>query len=162
MADIVPPAPPERVFLVVVDDSPELRVSLRYAALRARRTGGRVALLHVMEPPDRQTWMALESLMREESRAEAEELVGRHADTVAALTGTTPVVHIREGLAHDELLALIDEDPTISILVLAAAVSDAGPGPLISALSSKLIGRLRVPLTIVPGGLTDLQIDILT
>ena len=64
MADIVPPAPPERVFLVVVDDSPELRVSLRYAALRARRTGGRVALLHVMEPPDRQTWMALESLMR--------------------------------------------------------------------------------------------------
>ena len=46
--------------------------------------------------------------------------------------------------------------------MLAAAVSDAGPGPLISALSSKLIGRLRVPLTIVPGGLTDLQIDILT
>jgi len=152
----------ERVFLVVVDDSPELRVALRYAALRARHTGGRVALLHVMEPPDRQTWMALESLMREEARAEAEELVGRHADTVAALTGATPVIHIREGLPHDQLLALIDEDPTISILVLAAAVSETGPGPLISALSSKLIGRLRVPLTIVPGGLTDLQIDILT
>lgn len=155
-------APHERVFLVVVDDSPELRVALRYAALRARRTGGRVALLYVMEPPDRQTWMALESLMREESRAEAEELVGRHADTVAALTGTTPTIHIREGLLHDELLALIDEDPTISILVLAAAVSDAGPGPLISTLSTKLVGRLRVPLTIVPGDLTDLQIDILT
>ena len=162
MTDTVPPAPHERVFLVVVDDSPELRVALRYAALRARRTGGRVALLHVMEPPDRQTWMALESLMREESREEAEALVGRHADAVAALTGAMPVVHIREGLVHDELLALIDEDPTISILVLAAAVSDIGPGPLISALSSKLIGRLRVPLTIVPGGLTDLQIDILT
>jgi nucleotide-binding universal stress UspA family protein len=162
MTDTVPPAPHERVFLVVVDDSPELRVALRYAALRARRTGGRVALLHVMEPPDRQTWMALESLMREESREEAEALVGRHVDAVAALTGAMPVVHIREGLIDDELLALIDEDPTISILVLAAAVSDTGPGPLISALSSKLIGRLRVPLTIVPGGLTDLQIDILT
>ena len=152
----------ERVFLVVVDDSQELRVALRYAALRARRTGGRVALLYVMEPPDRQHWMALESLMREEQREEAEELVGRHADTVAALTGAPPVIHIREGVAHEQLMALIDEDPTISILVLAAAVDDAGPGPLISALSSKLIGRLRVPLTIVPGSLSDAQIDMLT
>jgi nucleotide-binding universal stress UspA family protein len=163
MADPAPSAPvPPRVFLVVVDDSPELRVALRYAALRARRTGGRVALLYVMEPPDRQTWMALESLMREESREEAEQLVGRHANTVAALTGSPPIVHIREGLPDDELLALIDEDPTISILVLAAALGDTGPGPLISALSTKLIGRLRVPLTIVPGGLSDAQIDLLT
>jgi nucleotide-binding universal stress UspA family protein len=158
----VPPGAHARVFLVVVDESPELRVALRYAALRARRTGGRVALLHVMEPPDRQTWMALESLMREESREEAEQLVGRHADAVAGLTGSPPIVHIREGLPPDELLALIDEDPTISVLVLAAAVSDTGPGPLISALSTKLIGRLRVPLTIVPGGLSDAQIDQLT
>lgn len=165
LSPMVDPAPleaHERVFLVVVDDSPELRVALRYAALRARRTGGRVALLHVMEPLDRQHWAALESLMREEKREEAEELVGRHADTVAALTGAPPVVHIREGKAHDELLALIDEDPTISILVLAAAVSDTGPGPLIAALSSKLIGRLRVPMTIVPGSLSDAQIDVLT
>ncbi|HEV2673987.1 MAG TPA: universal stress protein [Aliidongia sp.] len=162
MVDPAPLEAHERVFLVVVDDSPELRVSLRYAALRARRTGGRVALLHVMEPPDRQHWMALESLMREEKREEAEELVGRHADIVAGLTGAMPVIHIREGLVHDELLALIDEDPTISILVLAAAVSDTGPGPLIAALSTKLIGRLRVPLTIVPGSLTDAQIDVLT
>jgi len=162
MVDPHPPEAHERVFLVVVDDSPELRVALRYAALRARRTGGRVALLHVMEPPDRQHWMALESLMREEKREEAEELIGRHAETVATLTGTTPIIHIREGLPHDELLALIDEDPTISVLVLAAAIGDTGPGPLISALSSKLVGRLHVPLTIVPGSLSDAQIDGLT
>jgi len=162
MVDPALPEAHERVFLVVVDDSPELGVALRYAALRARRTGGRVALLHVMEPPDRQHWMALESLMREEKRDEAEELVGRHADTVTALTGIVPVIHIREGLPADELLALIDEDPTISVLVLAAAVGDIGPGPLISALSSKLISRLRVPLTIVPGSLSDAQIDTLT
>ncbi|GGE99858.1 universal stress protein [Aliidongia dinghuensis] len=162
MVDPVPFEARGRVFLVVVDDSPELRVALRYASLRARRTGGRVALLYVMDPPDRQHWMALESLMREEKREEAEELVGRHADTVAALTGSPPVIHIREGVPHEQLLALIDEDPTISVLVLAAAVSDSGPGPLISALSNKLVGRLRVPLTIVPGSLSDTQIDSLT
>jgi len=64
--------------------------------------------------------------------------------------GATPVVHIREGLAHDQLLELIDRTDHLPILCWAASVDDAGPGPLISALSSKLIGRLRVPLTIVP------------
>ena len=37
-----------RKFLVVVDDSPEFETALRYAARRARSTGGRVALLRVI------------------------------------------------------------------------------------------------------------------
>ena len=43
-----------RVFLVVIDDSPELRVAIRYACLRARKTGGRVALLYVIDDEDTQ------------------------------------------------------------------------------------------------------------
>ena len=38
-----------RVFLVVVDETPELKVALLYACRRAQKTGGRVALLHVAE-----------------------------------------------------------------------------------------------------------------
>ena len=38
----------DRVFLVVVDDSPEREVALRYACLRARKDGWRVALLRVV------------------------------------------------------------------------------------------------------------------
>ncbi|HLY59074.1 MAG TPA: universal stress protein [Stellaceae bacterium] len=152
----------ERVFLVVIDDTPEMRVALRYAANRARHVGGRVVLLHVYEPPDRQHWMALESLMREERMAEAELLTQRLAAETAALTGTLPAVHLREGATRDELLKLIDEDPSISVLILAAASGDAGPGPLVSAMSSKYVGRLRIPVTLVPGGLTEAEIDALS
>jgi nucleotide-binding universal stress UspA family protein len=157
-----PPPAHERVFLVIVDESPELHVALRYASLRALHTGGRVALLHVVEPIDRQHWMALESLMREEKREEAEQMMERYAAEVATVTGTPPTVHIREGTGHEEILALIDEDPSISILVLAASVGDSGPGPLVSALSGKYVGKLRVPITIVPASLTDAQIAALT
>jgi hypothetical protein len=157
-----PDPAPERVFLVVVDESPEMPVALRYASLRALHTGGRVALAHVCEPIDRQHWMALESLMREEKLEEAEHMMERYAAEVAAVTGAPPTVHIREGNSHDEILALIDEDPSISILVLAAAVGDSGPGPLVSALTGKYVGRLRVPITIVPATLTDAQIAALT
>jgi nucleotide-binding universal stress UspA family protein len=157
------PATPrrERVFLVVVDESPEQRVALRYASLRARNTGGRMSLLVVVEPADRQHWMALESLMRDEQRQEAEQLAERAAAEVSAITGTLPTVHIREGALREELLALIDEDRTISILVLAASATDTDPGPLVSALASKYLGRLRVPMTVVPGRLSDAEIAAL-
>ena len=63
---------PVRIFLVVVDDSPELKVALRYACLRARKSGGKVALLTVLEKGEMQHWLAVENLIREEQRAEAE------------------------------------------------------------------------------------------
>ena len=70
--------------------------------------------------------------------------------------------NIREGRAQDELVALINEEPSISILVLAAGTGQSGPGPLVSFLTGKLAARLRIPITIVPGGLTAEQIDALS
>src|SRR6187551_1713270 len=107
----------ERVFLVVVDESEELRVALRYAARRAQHTGGRVALLYVIEPTELQHWGAVESLMREERREEAEALIQKLAAEVTQMAGTMPIIYIREGRRRDELLAMIDEEKSISILV---------------------------------------------
>jgi len=156
-----PAAPPQRVFLVVVDESEEMRLAVRYAARRAQHTGGRVALLYVIEPTDLQQWMSVETLMREERREEAEALLHAIADQVAELSGSMPVIYIREGRRRDELLALIDEEPSISVLVLASSAGTEGPGPLITTLTSKQTAKLRVPVTIVPGSLTDAQIDAL-
>jgi len=72
------------------------------------------------------------------------------------------MVYIREGRRPDELLALISEEPTISILVLAAGTGPEGPGPLISYLTGKASARLRIPITIVPGGLSLDQVDALS
>lgn len=150
-----------RIFLVVVDESEEMRVALRYASLRARHTGGRVALLYVIEPSDLQQWMAVETLMREERREQAEALLQKLAAEVNDLCGAVPIVHIREGRRRDELLALLEEEPGISILVLAAGTGPEGPGPLVTQLVGKMTGRMRVPITVVPGNLTDEQIAAL-
>ena len=73
-----------------------------------------------------------------------------------------PVIFIREGRRRDELLALIEEEPSISILVLAASAAAEGPGPLITALTGKALTKLRVPIAIDPGSLTEQQLDALT
>ncbi len=152
----------DRVFLVVVDETPELKVALLYACRRARATGGRVALLHVMEPATFQHWMTVGELMQEESRQAAEQLLQKMAAEVNRLSGTMPILYLREGDRRDELLKLIEEEPSISILVLGAATGPKGPGPLISALTGKFVGRLRVPITIVPGDLSVEDIESIT
>jgi|SRR5215471_3778020 len=151
-----------RVFLVVVDETPEHRVAVHYAARRAAHTGGRVALLHVIAPGDIQQWIAVEELAREERREAAEQLMQRLCDEVQPIAGSMPIVYIREGRPQDQLLGLINEAPEISILVLAAGTGPSGPGPLISYLAGKPAARLRIPITIVPGGLTLAQIDALS
>src|SRR5215472_1653479 len=149
----------ERVFLVVVDESEEMRAALHYAARRAAHTGGRVALLYVIEPSELQHWMSIGDLAMEEQREDAEQLLHRLCAEIAPVAGSVPVVYIREGRRRDELLALISEEPSISILVLAASAGPEGPGPLVSYLAGKPAARLRIPITIVPGGLTMEQLD---
>ena len=152
----------ERIFLVVADDSPELRAALTFACLRARNTGGRVGLLRLVAPADYQHWASVGNLMREEARMEAEQLLQQLAAQVVEESGMMPVLFVREGETNEELLKLIDEEPAIRILVLAAATGNKGPGPLISFLTKRTIGGMRVPVTIVPGGLNNEQLADLT
>lgn len=152
----------ERVFLVVVDESPEMRNALRYACRRAKRTGGRVAMLYVMESPEGQQWGAVVDLMRQEARQQAEEVVARHAEIAISLTGQPPAIYIREGNSRDELVKLLAEDRSVSVLVLGSASSGEGPGPLVTAFAGKSGGQLRIPLTIVPGALSEAEIDAIS
>lgn len=151
-----------RVFLVVVDDSEEMRAALRYACGRARHTGGRVALLRVVEPAEFQHFATIGNLMKAEARQEAETLLQRMATEVNEFSGQLPVLYVREGNPREELIKLINEEPQVSILVLAADTGPGGPGPLVTAMTGKFVGRLRVPITIVPGHLTNEQIAAIT
>jgi nucleotide-binding universal stress UspA family protein len=150
---------PGRVFLVVVDETPELKLAIRYACLRARKTNGRVAMVHVTAPEDMQEWIGVSRLIKEESRQQAEALMQKMAAEVQKLSGAMPVLYFREGERREEVMKLIDEEPSVSVLILGAATGPKGPGPLVQALTSKFVGKLRVPVTIVPGNLTAEDID---
>jgi nucleotide-binding universal stress UspA family protein len=151
-----------RTFLVVVDNSEEMRAALHFACMRARNTGGIVALLRIVEPPEFQHFAAVGKRMADEARTEAEQVMQTLAAEVNRCAGHYPILFVREGQKADELVRLIEEEPSISILVLAAGPKQDDPGPLVAGLSSgKLSSRIRIPVTIVPGTLTDEEIDAL-
>jgi nucleotide-binding universal stress UspA family protein len=153
--------PPGRTFLCVIDETEELHQALRYACRRARSTRGRVALLYVIEPVEYQHWMAVGHIMAEERREQAEEMLQVVSSVVQKLSGTTPVVYIREGKITDQLMQLLATEKELSILVLAAANRSDQPGRIVAHVLKRL-GKLPIPVTIVPGDLSDAQIDAIS
>lgn len=148
-----------RKFLAVVDDSPECERAIVYAAKRAARTGGQITLLYVIGPGDFSHWLGVEDIRRAEAHEEADAALARYEQVVREAANVEPELVIREGRTAEEVHDLIDEDEDISILVLGASEASEGPGPLVSALAVKAAGTFPVPITIVPGTITDEAID---
>ncbi|TCP59835.1 nucleotide-binding universal stress UspA family protein [Rhodovulum bhavnagarense] len=142
-----------RKFLVVLDDSRECLNAMRFAAMRAAKTGGGVQILAVIPPEDFNHWIGVGDLMREEARERIEAHYEVFAKWMRDRQGIDPELVIREGEAVAEILDQIRHDPDIGVLVLGAGADKKGPGPLVTQLS-KTAGSLPVPLTVVPGSLS--------
>ncbi len=143
---------PIRTFLVIVDESKEMQIALRYASWHARQTQNcRVALLYVVKPSEIQPWAGVDEALTEDALARAELKLKEYEEQVENSSGVKPLLFIRKGDIRSQLLRLLDEQPDISVLVLAAQTGEAGPGPLISYLTGvKGIRALKIPLVIVP------------
>jgi nucleotide-binding universal stress UspA family protein len=149
-------------FLVVMDDSPECDRAAYFACRRAMRTGASVLMLRVIEMHDRnQQWLGVADIMRAEAQEEANAILDRHSKRVSKITGVMPERVIREGEKAEQMLALIDEDEDIALLILAASTGNEGPGPMVANLV-KSAGTFPIPVAIVPGHLSDEDLDSLT
>ena len=150
-----------RKFLVVLDDSKECLNAIRFAAMRAAKSGGGVEVLSIIPPEEFNHWIGVGDLMR----AEAKERIEVHFEVFAKWMrdrqGVNPSLVIREGEVVPEILAQISEDPEIGILVLGASTDKKGPGPIVTQLS-KNAGSLPIPITVVPGDLSKERLEAIT
>jgi hypothetical protein len=78
---------------------------------------------------------------------------------VHELSGIYPEVIAREGNSREVVMSLLKEDPDIMVLVLASSTGREGPGPLVSLVAQQAQLAYPIPVTIVPGGLSDNDID---
>ncbi|WP_371348441.1 universal stress protein [Ancylobacter sp. IITR112] len=151
-----------RKFLVLADDTPECDRALYYAARRAARTGGAVVLLAVLQLEEAPSqWLGVADLMRAEATDKAEARLDLLAARAHGISGVDSERVVREGAVADQIVAVIEQDEDIAILVLAAGTGKEGPGPLVASLAKGLWASLPVPITLVPGSLSDGEIDAL-
>ena len=150
-----------RKFLVVLDDSRECLNAMRFAAMRAANTGAGVEVLAVIPPEEFNHWIGVGDIMREEAR----ERIVAHFEVFAKWMrdkqNIDPELVIREGEPISEILAQVQEDTEIGVLVLGAGTDKRGPGPLITQLTRNS-GNLDIPITIVPGDLSKERLEAIT
>jgi nucleotide-binding universal stress UspA family protein len=146
-----------RKFMVIADESAEVDAALYFAACRARRTGGSLVFLYVIQPQDFQHWMGVKQIQLEEETNKAKALFRLFRRKLANenLNDVPCEEVIREGSLSEQISEAIEEDEDVAVLVLGAAVDPKGPGPLVSSLAAgKAAGTFPVPITIVPGDMT--------
>jgi nucleotide-binding universal stress UspA family protein len=150
-----------RAYLVVIDETSEARVALRYAARRAARTGGQVEILAVIPPQEFVQWGGVQAAMEEEARLRAEAMVLQASGAIVEEAGVAPTIHVRQGDPIKAINDALRDRDNIAALVLGAA-AEGGPGPLVSHFSGAVAGTLPCPLVIVPGRLADEALDQLS
>jgi nucleotide-binding universal stress UspA family protein len=148
-------------FLVVVDDTEECERALYFAARRAGRVGATVALLATHAPGEFQHWFGVGDVARAEAEAAAKARLARLAARAREIAGVEAEQIVREGQRADQLIAAISEDEDVALLVLAASASAEGPGPLVTSIAGRSAGTFPIPIAIVPGHLSDAEIDAL-
>jgi len=148
--------------LVIVDDTTEWDRAVYYASRWAIRVGGGVVMLRIIETEDQnQQWLGVADIMRAEAHEGADAALDRAAGRANGIGAITPERVIREGDPTEQILDVIDKDADIAVLVLAANPGPEGPGPLVNLIAS-VVGSFPIPVTIVPGDLSDPDIDALS
>ena len=147
-------------YLVVVDDTPEGRIALRFAALRASHVGARLTLLHAVPKTEFMAFGGVQATLEAEANAAADTLLNGVAAQCEQWTGQRPGVVVRTGEAAAAVMEVVAADPSIRALVLGAAVKGT-PGPLVSYFAGERAGSLPCLLIIVPGGLDEARLEAL-
>ena len=149
-----------RTSLVVIDETPEAEVALRFAARRAAKTGGAVQILALIPPVEFVGLSGVQATMEEEARQHAEALVAGAAGMLSEEQGIHPSIMVAAGEPVHLIRKAIAGNANVAALVLGAAASGA-PGPLVSHFAGEA-GTLPCPVMIVPGGLDTEALDRLS
>lgn len=150
-----------RTYLVVIDETEEASIALRFASRRAMKTGGALHILTLVENEEFLAWGGVQATLHEEAKNRAEALVSSAAGTLFDETGIRPQITIKHGKGPQIVRKLLEEIDGVAALVLGAA-SSGPPGPLVSYFANTEAGNLPCPVMVVPGSLTKEEIDRLS
>ena len=149
-----------RVYLVIIDETQEAHSALRFAARRAVDTDGAVHILALVPKQAFSAFGGIQATIEEEARDRAEVMANSAAGELMSESGLMPQIAVREGDGKTVINEYLTEHPEVAALVLGAA-AEGTPGPLVTHFSA-CSGQLPCPLFVVPGGLSDEEIDRLS
>ncbi len=150
-----------RTYLVVIDETEEASIALRFASRRAMKTNGALHILALVESEGFVAWGGVQATLEEEAKNRAEALVSSAAGTLFEETGIRPSITVKEGKGPKVVRKMMENVEYLGALVLGAA-STGAPGPLVTHFAGTEAGNLPCPVMVVPGSLSKEEIDRLS
>lgn len=148
--------------LVCANKEEYSKVALHFACRLAKKNKGKITILHVIEPVDYQSIGMVAKKMQQEKLSDAKALLKSLSQEVKNFLKTPPTLLLREGLIEEEIIQVLEEDNSINMMVAGAPGDEAPKSKILPPLVSELGQKIQVPMLIVPGSLTEHQIEELT
>ncbi len=150
----------DRKFLTVADDTKECVPAIMFAAMRAKTVGAGLVIMRVARLPSMGHWRGLDEELRTEVRDNALSDAQSLARRVKERVGIEAEVEVSIEKPVQAIRDIVDKDSAIKVLVLGSGGEKAGPGPLVSRVAKgKPLANRPIAITIIPGDLSDLQLD---
>jgi nucleotide-binding universal stress UspA family protein len=138
-----------RTYLVVVDDSAESRMALRFAARRAVKTRiGRSAA--IVPPQDFVQWGGVQAAIEEEQRLRIEASVAANVGEIVDAAGIKPMIVVEEGEPVSTVRAYIGTRSDIAAWC-SVPLPSGNPGTGGCQFHGADAGKLPCIVMIIPG-----------
>lgn len=149
----------KEIFLAVFDGTDECKSAVRYAARRAQLNNANLLIVATVDTAEFTYWLSVNSKMIDNIEKESKEMLKALSREIQSYSNLECSYIIEHGSKLDVVKRLIDEDETISLLVLASNKKDKNPGVLVETISGD---GYSIPVVVLPGNLNDDSIDKLS
>ena len=146
----------KEIFLAVFDGTDECKSAVRYAARRAQLNNANLLIVATVDTAEFTYWLSVNSKMIDNIEKESKEMLKFLSKEIQSYSNVECSYIIEHGSKLDVVKRLIDEDETISLLVLASNKKDKNPGVLVETISGD---GYSIPVVVLPGNLNDDSID---
>ena len=152
----------KRTYLVVIDDSAEARVALRFAARRAAKTNGRIEVLGIVEPQDFVQFGGVQAAIEEEQRLRIEGVVSSAVGEILDESGVEANIIVRQGEPVKAVREYIGEREEVARAGARRGAERTTRDRWSTNFTGTDAGRLPCPVMIIPGSLSDERLEQLS
>ena len=138
-------------FLVCVDESNEFYAALEYACENAQKLKINLILLYIIEIANFRHWKGVETIMQEEQKSKAKELLNIHLAEIKKNYKLKIKTMVKRGDRVETILKVLkNKRYKIKNLILGLAMEGNDTNKIINSLTGSFRKKLNLPITIVP------------
>ena len=146
----------KEVFLAVFDGTEECKSAVRYASRRAKLNNASLLIVATIDTAEFSYWLSVNNTMIDTVEKESKDMLNDLSREIHSYSDVECDYIIEHGSKLDVVKRLIENDKSISLMILASNTKDKNPGILVETISS---AGYTIPVVVLPGNLNDDSID---